>query len=79
MLVTGLKVKCILSSITSLQKVKDDINGDDIDVKDVMILFQHRNKNNLRFIVRVASQSKFLHGGDKIFMKLLPFSAKLNN
>ena len=77
LLVTGQKVKCILSSITSLQKVKDDINGDDIDVKDVMILFQHRNKNNLRFIVRVASQSKFLHGGDKIFMKFLPFSAKL--
>ena len=39
LLVTGQKVKCILSSITSFQKFKDDINGDDIDVKDVMILF----------------------------------------
>ena len=75
--VTGQKVKCILSSITSLQKVKDDINGNDIDIKDVMILFQCRNKNNLSFTVRVASQSKFLNGRYKMFMKFLPSSAKL--
>ena len=63
---TGQKVICILSSITSLQKVKDPTHrDDDDDVKNVMILFQNRNENNLSFNVRGASQAKFLYEDDR--------------
>ena len=70
----GQKVKCILSSSTSLQKVKVKIHGDDVAIKHV-IKCQNLNEKNSSF-TRVTSSRIFSLNGVRQVVNFTPSSVR---